>query len=595
MGDVDPAQPQSSPGDDRRFSNLSAGAGAAARILESLAKTSRAFRFYAPNNRALQAFVRELYDLFDLYFGVHIDLTLKVRPDALLYASTGEEVYRDEDRETGFPFKLYRDGVRALSLRRGLTHDEILRLQRILAMRTLGKLEEEDVATQLWRIRSAHIQFKQVRGFVDAAQELPDGPLEETDDLEAFTLSDLGSLDLDEPSQLTAPTALEPGGPWFDEWQPLDATDSDEEPGYRMIDRAHSAPFCSGAAFDADAVLGHVVTRCLDAGLSGLRTAPRAEELKELLEEARYSHLVAGEIKPYRRVVKILQGRLAALPDDHPWRTTLGQFVGEGGGRSTVRLLLGSIGQKSNDPRDIVPLLKAMDGIELVWMAEALADIPDDDGRLAVARTVVFLLWPDLAALAELATHCSAPALVSVTRALLQRDHSTVLPLLLEIFPTAHTNTQATIADAALEQTSREGLGRLARLAMASPVDTIRARGLRLTLRADNPRLLKQVEALVEPAALLEMSRETAATALATWAQLPGREKLERLERGAKPARIDLSRKQEELRIRYMLALVELGTPREERLLQGFRGKGSRAYQQALEAALSRATGRRTP
>jgi hypothetical protein len=590
MGDEAPGQSRSDPGLDRRFAHLSAAAGATARILESLSKTSRAYRFYAPNNRALQAFVQELYDLFDDYFGVHLELTLKVRPEALLFATTDEEVYRDEDRETGFPFKLYRDGVRVLSLRRGLTHEEILRLQRILAMRTLGKLEEEDVATQLWRIRSKHVQFKQVRGFVDASQEVVEAPLEETDELENFTLSDLGSLDLDEPSQLTAPVGIE-GGRWFDEWRPLEETAEGDEPGYQEIGEKLRAPFCSGVPFDTDAILAHVVTRALDAGLSGLPSAPRPGDLVPLLEEARYSHLVAGEVTPYRRVVKILHERLAALPTDHPWRVTLHGFLRDGGGRSTVRLLLGSIGQKSNDPRRVVPLLQSMEGIELPWLAEALGDVPAEAGRLDVARTVIYLLWPDQGSLAELASLCTAPALASVTRALLQREYADVLPLLLDVFPRAHTDTQVIIADAALGHASKEGLGRLARMAMESPVDTVRARGLRLTLRAGNPHLLKQVEALVEPAALMEMSRETAATALATWVQLPGREKLERLERGARPVRIGLSRKQEELRIRHMLALVELDTPRAHKLVLEWRGKGSRAYQEAIEDALER-TGR---
>ena len=598
MADEAPPRSATEAGLDRRFAHLSAGAGAAAQILDSLAKTSRAFRFYAPNNRALQGFIRQLYSLFDEYFSLHMSLTLKVRPDAFVYADTGEEVYRDEDRETGFPFKLYRDGVRVLSLRRGLTRDEILTLQRILAMRTLGRLEEEDVATQLWRMRSKHLQVKQVRGFVDASREVVEVPQEDVEEFDDAGLeietAEFGSLDLEEPPQLAAPIAAR-GGRWFDEWQPLDEPEADDEPAYHDIGEAHRAPFCSGAAFDADAILAHTVVRCLDAGLSGLPAAPRPEELRDLLEDARYTHLVAGEVKPYRHVVKILQEGLAGLPAAHPWRESLDTFLREGGGRSSVRLLLGSVGQKSNEPGRVIPLLKAMGHIELDWMAEALGDVPDEEGRLIVARTLLYLLWPDQAAVRALVDRCSEPAQASVAQGLLQREYSEVLPLLLEIFPDAHTDTQAVIADAALAHPSREGLGRLARVALRSPADAIRARGLRLALRSDNPRLQAQVKALVQPAALLEMSRDTAAAALATWVQFPGRDKLEQLERGARPARLDLSRKQEELRIRHVLALGELATPRALRLLNEYRDRGSRAYQRAVEAALERATEGGTP
>ncbi len=584
MGDEAPPQSPPDLGLDRRYAHLSAAAGATARIIESLSKTSRALRFYAPNNQALQVFVRELYDLFDDYFGVHLDLTLKIRPEELLFASTGEVVYHDDDRENGFPFKLYRDGIRVLSLRRGLSHDEIMRIQRILSMRSLGKMVEEDVATQLWRIRSAHIQFKQVRGFVDASQEVADIPLEDTEDLESYTLSDLGSLDMEEPSRLTNVTEVG-GGRWFNEWRPLEGTDEDDEPTHGTISEAQRAPFGSEQAFAPGAILAHVVTRYLDAGLSGVPDAPRPEELKTLLEEARYSLLVSGEIKPLLQVVKVLADRLKALPLDHPWRGVLGAFILEGGGRSTVRLLLGAVGQKTADPRQVIPLLQSIETLELTWMAESLADIHDPGGRLEVARTVVYLLWPDQDALATLGSACSAPGQESLVQALLQRGYAEVQAVLLDVFEGAEPGTQGIIADAALEHASRDGLGRLARLALQSPVDVIRERGLRMTLRADNPRLLKLIEALVDPAALLEMSRGTAARALATWVQLPGREKMERLERGARPVRLDISRKQEELRIRHMLAVIELGTPRAQRLVEEWRGKGSRAYQKALEDA----------
>jgi hypothetical protein len=147
---------------------MSEAGQAVAALIEALAKTARASRLYAPNNRALANFRDVLLGLFGEYFADHEELTLQVRPDRFLWGPEGEAVYEDGDREHGFPFRLYRDGIRVLTLVLGITDDELLELVRILGQRTIGQLEEEDLATRLWSMRSEHIRYRQVSGFVDA-------------------------------------------------------------------------------------------------------------------------------------------------------------------------------------------------------------------------------------------------------------------------------------------------------------------------------------------------------------------------------------------------------------------------------------------
>jgi len=587
MDSEETASPEATERYDRRYAHLSDEAREVASIVDSLAKASRAFRFYASNNQALQGFLRELYGRLDAYFAQHTELSIKVRPTRFLWPETGEEIYDDDDRELGIPFRLYRDGIRVLTLKRGLGHDEVQRLQKILSLRTMGKLDEEDIATLLWRARTQHVQFRQVRGFYDASRDAKTLDEDDPDALGSLAFAEFGNLemDADQQDQLSdAPHNLK--GRWLDEWRPTQPGPDDEAPSYSPITDEMRQPFRAGYAFDSGAVLTHVIVRCLDAGRSGLSVAPTPQELYDLLEDARYAHLVAGELKPYHRVVKVLQDHIQDLPADDPWRQSFAHYVREGGGRATVRLLLGAVGRQSTTPERILPLLRAIQQIDDPWLADALNDAADAEGRERVAEVILQLMWPDRERIRLLIDQCEPHGVTALVRRLVRLSYDDVMPLLAALFPGAMPAAQITIGAFALRYGTKEGLGRLARQALDSAAEPVKALGLRMALRSDNQRLLKHIERMVEPSALMQLSQETAVEALATWARMPGREKMDRLVKQARPPRVVLSRKQEELRIRYVLALGAVGTPRAERVLRELRGKGSDEFQAAVAQAL---------
>jgi len=609
---MDAEEPSRSDAPERygsRFAHLSAGAQEVATIVDSLTKSSRAARFYAPNNRALQAFMQELYGLLDAHFARQTELNLKVRPTTLLWADTDEQVYEDDDRENGIPFRLYRDGIRILTLKRGLSHAEVRQLQEILSMRSFGKLEEEDIATLLWRTRNKHVQFSQVRGFHDAPAEpeverLPDASFEalsevpseapptdghpDEDLLGPLAIAEFGSLERDsEEDDGEAPPSI--SGRWLDEWRPVRPGADDPAPRYSPVSDGQRQLFRKGYAFDPGAVLTHVIVRCLDAGRSGMASAPLPQELFDLLEDARYAQLVAGELQTYHRVVKVLQEQIHALPPGDPWRDSFVRYLREGGGRSTVRLLLGAVGSRSAEPRHILPLLRAFEQIEDEWLTDALGDAADEEGSARVAELVVELMWPDQERIAKLTEACDPEDLSALVQVLCQREFDEVKALLTALFPMAMPEAQVLIGRIALAHETKEGLARLARQALDSASEPVRALGLQMALRSENPRLVKQIDRMVEPSALMQLTRETAVEALRTWALMPGRSKMEWLIKHARPPRVLVSRKQEELRIRYVLALGAIGTPMAEAVLRKLRGKGSEAFQEAAAQALERA------
>lgn len=136
-----------------------------AQLLFNLAKTARSFGFYDRENRAIKMFLEELLKGFEHVLTEHGVLRLIVGADRFVY--DGEEVYHDSDREDGMPFRLYRDGVRAVVFKPGLAPEELEGLLDILSKRasTGRNAEEEDLVTLLWKKSFEHVTYSAVEGF----------------------------------------------------------------------------------------------------------------------------------------------------------------------------------------------------------------------------------------------------------------------------------------------------------------------------------------------------------------------------------------------------------------------------------------------
>ncbi len=573
------------------LAELSPAAQGVAALLESLAKTARAARLYAPNNRALAMFREDLLGRFADHFGQHETLTLVVRPDRFLWGPQEEGVYRDDDREQGFPFRLYRDGIRVLTLSREVSDDELLELVRILGERTIGQLEEEDLATRLWGMKSDHIQYRQVTGFVDATATRAKGG---SGGEPGFVVQAIAEPPADAaeaaPFETPDQTTREFLGRWVDEWSfPPRPRGVHGEPSYAALPRDALSAFHASMAFDPGILLCHAVARCVDAGTRAALPAVDAEDLRRLLTDTRDGLMAAGEVQAYLRVLRFLFGLRRSVRDEE-WRDELDRVLVEGDTRPTLRLLLASVGRGDATPADVLFVLRRMaPGIELAWLAEALAETADEEGRVAVADAIVELIWPDEDAVEDLLGRCDPPSVRALVTALARIAPDGSMVLLRQVFAGADAETQVRILTTALTRRSKDGLPRLAKRALASQADEVRVLGLRAAALTRNPKLLEPIQAMITPASLMEMSRETAVEALRTYAELPGQGTLDWLIKQARPPRMALMDSEgEELRCRYALALGAVPDRRAAEALEKLQGKGSAAFQDAVTGALRR-------
>lgn len=135
-------------------------------IMNSFAKTGRSFKLYARNNEIIVKFTTELYDKITAFLEKRDSLVFIIRPTQFLYAK--QVVYESEDRGESFAFKLYKDGVRQLSLYQGLDKRELIDFIDIIATNFENpQYFDDDIVTLLWKHDFDKISYIVVETFGD--------------------------------------------------------------------------------------------------------------------------------------------------------------------------------------------------------------------------------------------------------------------------------------------------------------------------------------------------------------------------------------------------------------------------------------------
>jgi hypothetical protein len=149
-------------------------ARAAAEVLTALAHTIRSFILYDAANERIHGFLKDLRAKFEGFLAAHGEMALEVHPWEIKLGD--EAIYSDPDRERSLAFRLYRDGVRRLTIRPGLDWDELVTLIGILSIRYKGvRTQEDDVVTLLWRAGFQHVQLVATEGVVASEDDSGDG------------------------------------------------------------------------------------------------------------------------------------------------------------------------------------------------------------------------------------------------------------------------------------------------------------------------------------------------------------------------------------------------------------------------------------
>jgi len=143
--------------------------------LRALSRAARSFLLYEPRNQAIRDFLQEYRENMSATLQAHGPMELDIRPFEM--TRDGEIVYLERDRERSLAFRLFRDGVRRISLQPDVAWEELLRLLEILSIRYTGiRQSEDDIVTLLWKAGFKNIGIVAVEGFAPE-EERPEGDL----------------------------------------------------------------------------------------------------------------------------------------------------------------------------------------------------------------------------------------------------------------------------------------------------------------------------------------------------------------------------------------------------------------------------------
>jgi hypothetical protein len=135
-------------------------------LIQSLVKALRAFQMYLPNNPMYQRAGQNVRAGFAPIWQVLDDLVLQVAETDFIWEE--QPVYHQLTKNESLAWTLYKDGMRVLSLKKGVEDEEIVRfLEVVNRARFMQSDAGDDLLTLLWEQEFNFIQYRFVEGFGD--------------------------------------------------------------------------------------------------------------------------------------------------------------------------------------------------------------------------------------------------------------------------------------------------------------------------------------------------------------------------------------------------------------------------------------------
>jgi hypothetical protein len=139
-------------------------------LLRILLKGLRATQLYLPNNPVYKAALANLHKAFGPVWDEVPDLVLDIQETELLWEG---EVVLSQERNESLAWLLYKDGIRSLTMERGVEEKEITNLLRVLnKAKNLPPDADDDLLTLLWEQDFQLIRYTFVELASDQAPQL---------------------------------------------------------------------------------------------------------------------------------------------------------------------------------------------------------------------------------------------------------------------------------------------------------------------------------------------------------------------------------------------------------------------------------------
>ena len=126
-------------------------------LIQVFQRARKSLRMYPANNPVYSRTIEDAFRRSDGFLLEYGDLELKFRQNDILLGD--QVVYQSQDKEDNFAFFFFKDGVRELTFRRGLSSMELGEFLRAISFDFERHGEEEDIVTLLWERDFEHIKY----------------------------------------------------------------------------------------------------------------------------------------------------------------------------------------------------------------------------------------------------------------------------------------------------------------------------------------------------------------------------------------------------------------------------------------------------
>ena len=118
------------------------------KVIESLLRARKAIRIYPDSNPVTDKAVEELYSELLKLLAIQDRLSFDITRDTIQFEL--EEIFHSASQENNVPLFLFRDGVREVTFKKGLTRDEVLGFVHVVAGDWEHEGRGDDVVTKIW-------------------------------------------------------------------------------------------------------------------------------------------------------------------------------------------------------------------------------------------------------------------------------------------------------------------------------------------------------------------------------------------------------------------------------------------------------------
>ena len=146
-------------------------------LILALEKCTSAQKLYMPNNQIFIQHQNHLVEVFDRYLKTNGELVLKVDANSFLFL--GEEVYRNEDRNESFAYRMFSEGMRGLRISEGVTREELADFVNLLNAVNYDGTQNSASGPMLWEKEFDHITYDIAEYILDDFEVDFDGQMSE--------------------------------------------------------------------------------------------------------------------------------------------------------------------------------------------------------------------------------------------------------------------------------------------------------------------------------------------------------------------------------------------------------------------------------